>query len=66
MNSEKHVIRRTITRTPQLSILALAALLLMACAATFAGSKLAASVRPQPDTAQCAPGADLYGFSDAG
>jgi hypothetical protein len=38
---------------------------LMACAATFAGSKLATSARPQPDTAQCAPGVDLYGFSHA-
>jgi len=43
----------------------LLAILLMACTATFAGPKLATAARPQPDTAQCAPGVDLYGFSDS-
>jgi hypothetical protein len=65
MNSEEHMIQihRRTTRSPQRLILALAALLI-ACAATFAGPGFAAA-KPQPDTVQCAPGVDLYGFSDA-
>ena len=65
MISEKHVICRTTTRTLRLSILALGALLLMACAATFAVPKLATAAMYQRDTAQCASCVDLYGFSDA-
>ncbi len=48
----------------RLLILALVAFL-MACVATFAASWPATAARSQPDTAQCAPGVDLFGFSDA-
>jgi hypothetical protein len=67
MDLEEHMIRihRTTTRTHKLLILVLAALLLMACAASFAGPVQATAARPQPDTTQCAAGVDLYGFSDA-
>ena len=59
MDLEEHMIRihRTTSRTPKLLILVLAALLLMAWAASFAGPEQATAARPQPDTTQCAPGA---------
>ncbi len=67
MDLEEHMIRihRTTTRTHKLLILVLAALLLMACAASFAGPEPATAARPQPDTTQCAAGVDPFGFSDA-
>ena len=52
------------TNLSQFLVPALAALM-MACAAIFAGSGPATAARPQPDDTRCAPGVDLYGFSDA-
>ncbi len=50
--------------TPRRLIAALAVLLAL-CATTLAGPEPATAARPQPDSVQCAPGVDLYGFSDA-
>jgi len=67
MSLEEEMIQIHRTRAVNAPRRLIAALIfLMAlCAATFAGPELATAARPQPDTAQCAPGVDLFGFSDA-
>ena len=57
--------RRTRSANTPRRLISSLAVLLALCATTLAGPEPATAARPQPDSVQCAPGVDLYGFSDA-